>query len=139
MWQKIYSITVKGIEPSQVWKIWSDIKSRPLWDDDMEWADIQGDFVQDAIFFMKPKGGAKLKMKITQCSTNKSFTDTYQFPLARMDGIHEMEQTNEGLRITTTIQIQGPLAWLWRKLVAEKVADTLPHQTGCLIELARSK
>jgi hypothetical protein len=137
MWQKSHVLTVKDVEPEQVWRIWSDISRRIEWDDDTEWAKIDGPFKKGAVFYMKPKGGPKLKMTISECIPNQLFTDTYRFPLARMDGIHHMEKTSSGLRITTTIKISGPLAWLWRKLVAEKVAKTLPHQTQMLVDLAR--
>lgn len=137
MWEKSYSIIEAGLEPSQIWKIWSDINIRPQWDDDTEWAKIEGPFRKDAIFFMKVKKGPKLKMKITECIPNEKFTDTYHFPFARLDGTHQMEKIPNGLRITTTIKMTGPLRWLWRKLVAEKIAATLPHQTELLIKLAR--
>lgn len=136
MWQKSYSVIVNGLEPSQVWKIWSDISLRNQWDDDTEWAKIDGAFEEGAILHVKIKNGPKLKMTITECIPNQKFTDTYYFPLARLDGIHEMEHTNEGLRITTTIKMTGLLRWIWRKLVAEKVVTTLPHQTELLIQLA---
>jgi hypothetical protein len=137
MWEKSYSITVADLEPDQIWKIWSDISIRHQWDDDTEWAKIEGPFSQGAIFSMKIKNGPKIKMVITESIPNQKFADTHYFPLARMDGIHQMEKTTDGLRITTTIRVSGPLRWLWRKLVAEKVVATLPHQTNLLIQLAR--
>lgn len=139
MWEQSYSTTVKGIEPSQIWKIWSDINVRPLWDDDTEWATIEGSFTKGNYFDMKIKNGPKLKMMISDCIPNQLFTDSYQFPLARLDGIHQMESTHDGLRITTTIRMSGPLRWLWRKLVGEKIVKTLPHQTNLLIQLAREQ
>lgn len=139
MWQKSYSKTVQNIEPNQIWKIWSDISIRHLWDDDTEWATIEGPFKQDAIFYMKVKNGPKLKMHITECIPNEKFTDTYYFPLAKMHGIHQLEKTSEGLRITTTVRLSGWLQWFWRKLVVEKIVATLPHQTDLLIQLAQKK
>lgn len=137
MWEKSYSTTVADLEPEQIWKIWSDISIRHQWDDDTEWAKIDGPFSQGAIFYMKLKNGPKIKMIITESIPNLKFADTHYFPLARMDGIHQMEKTTDRLRITTTIRVTGPLRWLWRKFVAEKVVATLPHQTNLLIQLAR--
>lgn len=137
MWEKSYSVTAPDIEPIQIWKIWSDIPIRPKWDDDTEWATIDGSFRKDAIFFMKIKNGPKLKMKITECIPNQSFTDSYQFFLAKLDVTHFMEKTNEGLRLTTTVKITGPLRWIWQKLVVENIVASLPHQTNLLINLAR--
>jgi hypothetical protein len=137
MWEKSYSTVVPNIEPNQIWKIWSDISIRHQWDDDTEWAKIEGLFEQGAFFIIKIKNGPKLKMAITECILNKKFTDTYYFPLARLDGIHEMEKRMDGLHITTTIRMTGWLRWFWQKIVAEKIVATLPHQTDLLVQLAR--
>lgn len=137
MWEKSYSIVVPDLEPDQIWKIWSDISLRHKWDDDTEWTKMEGVFEQGNSFIMKIKNGPKLKMLITECLPNKKFTDTYYFPLARLDGIHEIEKRTDGLHITTTIRMTGPLRWLWRKMVAEEIVSTLPHQTDLLIQLAR--
>jgi 2-polyprenyl-3-methyl-5-hydroxy-6-metoxy-1,4-benzoquinol methylase len=58
-------------------------------------------------------------------------------PFARLYGIHTLETTPDGLNILTTIRVEGPLAWMLQKLVAEKVAKEVPQQTAMLIELAR--
>jgi len=136
MWIKTHSTTVSGIEPSQIWKIWSDINNRPQWDLDTEWAELKGPFVKGAIFHFKPKGGPKLSMQITECIPNECFTDCFKIPFARLYGIHQMESTNEGLKIITSIKVVGVLGWLLRKIVAEKVAAEVPEQTAMLIKLA---
>jgi hypothetical protein len=137
MWSATYSITATGIRAQDVWPIWSDISKRPLWDIDTQWASIEGPFTAGAIFYMKPIGGPKLKMTISECIPNQRFTDCYQFILAKLYGIHDMEETPAGLKITTTIKIVGPLHWLLRKIVGEKVVAELPAQTDALIELAK--
>lgn len=139
MWQKSYEITVSNLKPEQVWKIWSDIKLRPLWDNDNEWATLEGGFQKGGIIHFKVKGGPKLKMVITDCIPNKLFTDYFKFFGARMYGIHEMKEKAEGLQLTTTMKIIGPLSWLWKKVAVEKIVASLPHQTNLLIELARKQ
>jgi hypothetical protein len=52
---------------------------------------------------------------------------------------HTMEVTTEGLRITNTLMVSGPLKWLWIKLVAQHVADTIEEETEALIRLARKQ
>lgn len=139
MWIKTHSITVPNLEPEQIWRIWEDINNRHLWDLDTEWAKLNEPFEKGAIFYMKPKGGPKIKMEITECTINQSFTDCYKFPLARLYGIHHMERIKDGLRITTSIKVEGLFGWLLRKLVAEKVAKEVPDQTQMLIKLASKK
>jgi len=50
MWEKSYSTTVKGITPEEIWKIWSDMSIRHHWDDDTEWAKMDGPFRENANF-----------------------------------------------------------------------------------------
>jgi hypothetical protein len=139
MWTRTHSVTVSDIEPAKIWQIWSDIPNRPLWDLDLEWGRINGSFEQGAIFYIKPKGGPRIKMEITECVPNKVFTDCFSVPFARLYGIHQMEKSKDGLRLSTTIKVEGLLGWVLRKLVAEKVAAEVPEQTEKLILLARSK
>jgi hypothetical protein len=136
MWIKTHSLTVQGIEPRQIWKVWSDINNRPQWDLDTEWAELKGPFEKGAVFRFKPKGGPKLSMTITDCVLEKSFTDCFKLPFARLYGSHQMEQTPEGLKITTSIKVVGWLGWFLRKLVGEKVAAEVPEQTAMLVKLA---
>ena len=138
MWMKSYSVVAPGIEPHHVWAIWSDIPNRPAWDIDTEWAKISGSFEKGARFRFKPKGGPALSMTITECIPNKVFTDCFSIPFARLYGIHEMELIPEGLRLTTTIKIEGCLGWIMSKILGEKIVAELPEQTDALIKLASS-
>lgn len=63
----------------------------------------------------------------------KQFTDLTRFPGARMYGSHEFIQHENELEIKITMSIEGPLSFIWKKLVAEDVANSLPEQTENLI------
>jgi len=140
MWQKSYSTTVQGLEPQQIWQIWADVPTRPAWDDDTEWAKADGPFENGTVITMKPKGWPKIvTMKIVECIPNQLFTDYTRFPLAALYGTHHMEKVENGLKLTTTIKVEGPLTWVWRKIVAEEIVATLPHQTELLIKRARQQ
>ncbi len=76
-------------------------------------------------------------MRISEVIPNKLFTDCWSLPFARLYGIHEMEEAPEGLRLTTTIKIEGPLGWLLRKLFGEKIVAELPAQTEACIQFAQ--
>ena len=134
---KFYSKVINDVSPQQVWALWSNMEKRHLWDDDTEWAKMHGEFKAGNTFIFKIKGGPKLKMSITESTVNKSFTDSFKFPLATLYGIHEMIPTDFGLEIKTTMVTEGLLAWLWQKLVVNKIVQSLPHQTEMLIQEAR--
>jgi hypothetical protein len=45
-----------------------------------------------------------------------------------MYGEHIFEETADGLKITTTMKVEGALGFLWRKIVAENIANALPRE-----------
>ncbi|MDB5086481.1 MAG: polyketide cyclase, partial [Mucilaginibacter sp.] len=88
-------------------------------------------------FILKPKGGPKLKVKLLETVTNKSFLDVTPFPLAKMYDNHTFEETPEGLKITNTISVKGLLAFVWVKLVASDIVKALPGDVKKQIKAAR--
>ena len=129
MWEKTYSTTTKAVTAAQMWRLFSDVNHWHNWDTQIEYAQMQGDFVQGNHFFIKVKKGPKVKIQLIETEANKRFVDLTKFPGARMTGEHRFEQTEAGLKITTTMRVTGPLGFLWRKLVAQDIVDTLPEET----------
>jgi Polyketide cyclase / dehydrase and lipid transport len=138
MWSKSYSKTVEGLNASQVWKVWSDVNQWHTWQDDIEYAQLDGEFEKGNVFRFKPKGGPNNKIELTEVKLGSVFIDLTRFPLAKMYDTHELIDKGDGLEIKTTIRIEGPLSYLWRKLVAENVADGMEKQTDKVIERARN-
>lgn len=133
MWSKTYSKTVQGLTAAQIYAVWSDIDRWPDWLDDVEAAQMNGAFVTGSSFKFKPKGGPNLTLELTEVTPNKSFTDMTRFPLARMYDVHELIEVAGGVEIRSTVQISGIAALLWRKIVAEGIANNAAHQTELLI------
>jgi hypothetical protein len=138
MWSKSYSKTVKGLKADQVWKVWSDVNQWHTWQDDIEYAKLDGEFKQGNAFRFKPKGGPRFNIELTRVEPNSVFIDLTRFPLARMYDSHELIDRGAALEIKTTISIEGPLSFMWRKIVAENVVNGLQVQTERLIEKARN-
>jgi hypothetical protein len=61
-----------------------------------------------------------------------------RFPGAKMYGDHEFIVHGDALEIRTTMSIEGPLSFLWRKLVAEGVASGMFEQTERLIDIVKN-
>ncbi len=139
MWKTTYTTTTDKVTPEQIWRVWSDISLRSAWDTDTEWATLEGPFADGSIIRFKVKNGPKVKMELLNCVQNRSFTDRTKFPGALMDVTHTVEQTGDKVTLTIVLQISGLLSFLWRKLVAEKVAATFAEQTAMLIKVAQDK
>lgn len=126
MWTKSYSIVTNEVTKQQMWNLFSDVNNWHTWDTGIEFAKLEGKFEKGNHFMFQPKGGPKLKIGIIEAVENKKFTDFTKFPLAKMYGEHTFEDTSNGLKITTTMKVEGLLGFLWVKIVAQKIADALP-------------
>jgi hypothetical protein len=137
MWIKSHSMVTKEVTKEQMWKLWSDINRWSVWDKSLETTKLEGEFVAGNSYIFQPKGGPKMKLKIHEAVVNHKFTDITSFPLAKMYGEHTFEETRDGLKLTTTMKVVGPLGFLWRKLVAQKIVDSLPRDMVTQIEAAK--
>lgn len=137
MWVKTFSKVYKGVQKEHIWQAWSDVNNWPKWDGELEYCDLQGEFVQGEQFILKPAGGPKVKITLSEVCRNEKFTDYCKFFGATMYDAHELRDEPEGLRITNTITVTGPLAFLWARLVVKKVAESVPVQTDSLVSFVR--
>lgn len=128
MWIKSHSIITKEATKEQMWKLFANVNEWHTWDEGIEYAKMDGEFEKGNHFFLKPKGGPKVKIELVETVKNKKFVDLTRFPLAKMWGDHVFEETPEGLKVTTTMKVQGPLGFLWRRIVAQGIVDGLPTE-----------
>lgn len=138
MWSKTYSKKVKGLKAEQVWKVWTDLNQWHKWQSDIEYAKLEGEFKVGNKFLLKPKGGPKVNIEIIKVEPNRQFIDLTRFPGAKMYGSHEFVIHGDELEIKTTMSIEGPLSFIWRKIVAVDVANGMMEQTNNLIEKAKN-
>jgi uncharacterized protein YndB with AHSA1/START domain len=139
MWIRNYSKTFQGITKEAIWKIWTDINHWPQWHGDLESCTMEGPFEVGNHFMLKPKDMRAVKIRLTEINHGHHFTDCTVFPGAKMFDTHALEETLEGLKLSNKLVVTGPLRWLWIKLVAQHVADTIADETEALVKLARSK
>jgi hypothetical protein len=136
MWTKSHSLTTKKAAKEQLWKLFADVNNWHTWDEGIEYARLEGKFERGNHFLLKPKKGPKVKIELIEAIENKKFVDLTKFPGAKMYGEHIFDETPEGLKITTTMKVEGPLGFLWRKIVAENIANALPAEMEQQVEIA---
>ena len=136
MWTKSHSIVTKEVTKEQMWKLFADVNNWHTWDEGIEFAKMEGEFEKGNFFTLRPKGGPNVKVELLETVENKSFLDVTKFPLAKMFDNHTFEETPEGLKITNTISVTGVLGFLWRKIVAQKIVDSLPNDMQTQIKAA---
>jgi hypothetical protein len=117
--------------------VWTDVNRWNEWQNDLEFARLDGEFREGATIALRPKGGPNVKVELVKIEPNINFTDLTRFPLARMTGAHDLIRRGNELEVRTTMTVTGPLAFLWSRLVAKGIVAGLPKQTHALIEQAR--
>lgn len=138
MWVRTYSKVFKDIKKENIWQIWTDVNHWPKWHGDLEYCKLEGAFVVGNYFMLKPKGVKAFKIQLTHIEEGKKFTDCTPFFGAKMYDTHELEETSDGLRLINTLVVTGPLRFLWVKLVAQNVANSVPKEMEALVELAKA-
>jgi hypothetical protein len=113
-----------------------DVNQWPSWDTELESTKLDTAFAPGARFKLRPKGGPNVSIELISVEPLVQFTDVTKFPLARMYDQHALEDTPEGLKIKNKIWVKGPLGWLWRRLVAQGVANGVPAQTDAVAAYA---
>lgn len=138
MWKRTYSKIFEGVRREDIWAIWIDVNNWTKWHGDLDYCRLDGAFEVGNYFMLKPKGIKPVKIMLTEINQGVSFTDCTTFLGAKMYDTHALEETPKGVKLSNTLVVTGPLKWLWIKLVAQNVADTVPDETEALIKLARS-
>jgi hypothetical protein len=138
MWSKTYSEKFSGIDPEAVWKAWTDINRWNAWQSDIDYAKLSGSFEVGNHFVLRPKGGPEVKIEIIEAVTNQCFTDLTRFPGAKMYGKHEFIRHADWLELKTTMSIEWPFSFIWRKIVAEGIVKGLEQQTAELVAYVKT-
>jgi len=139
MWERKHSKVYKGVSAQTVWDIMTDVNNWPDWHDDLDYCKLEGEFEVGNHFTMKVTNGPKVTIHLIEIDPGKSFTDCTKFFGAKMFDTHLIEEVEGGVRITNKLVVTGPLRWLWVKLVAKNVADTVPEEVDAIIRLAKAK
>jgi len=139
MWVREYSKIYPGVKREAIWQIWADVNNWPKWDKELESCEMTAPFTKGSRFILKPIGGPKVEITLSEVIPNEKFTDYCQFFGAIMYDDHELIETPDGLLIKNTISVTGILSFIWVHLVAKKVANSVPKQMDALVERARSK
>ena len=128
---------VEGITKEQIYSFWADVNNWAKWNDEIKSAELHGEFKEGNFFTLTLKNGQKVKIKLLKVEENKSFTDMTAFPLAKMYGIHEIIEKDGKIELVATIKIEGLLSFLWTKIVAQGVADSLGSDMDKMIDLIK--
>jgi len=116
--------------PAAVWSAWTAVAQWPRWDSEIVSAQLYGAFQLNATGQLTPVQGPVSKFVISQLDWENSYTFTTQLPLCRLH-VHrfftrpELGQS-EPLRFTHEVSFEGPLAFVFSRLLGRKFQRVLP-------------
>ncbi len=84
-------------------------------------------------------GGPQVTFTIIDAKPNHGFVDETKLPLARMRFEHEVASDAERTRITHRVQITGPAAPLFARVIGRGIARDLPETIAALAQLASER
>ena len=137
MWQHTFEHRT-DLPVEAIWPILADVAHWAEVDHNIERIEISQPAAVGVPFKLKPKGGPKLSFVIGDFAPPTTYSDICRMPLARMKTLHELipgPQTT----MRVTIEIHGPLARLWGRLVGRTHAAGLPDQTQRILAAARKR
>ncbi len=122
-----YSV-VTSASPEAVWKVWSDVKNWSAWDPDVASCEIKGEFQEGAKAILKPSSGPRVHIEIINCVALESFVSKSFLPFwTSLTFEHKMKETNEGIKITHRVDLNGLAAPLFYCILGESIRQGLPR------------
>jgi len=138
MWQKTEKIVTKELTKEQMWKLYQNIESFPIWDNGIEWTKLHGAFAVGSHYTLKPKGWPEADIEIIHLEEFRQFDDVTHFFWAEMYGYHSLGETPEWLEISVTMRVEGWMSWFWVMVVASGIIRELPETFKRQVEYAKT-
>ena len=139
MWSTDSTLEVSGVSAEALWtKAYADASAWPRWNGALASAELEGPFEVGSRARVRFRTGLRLRFTLVEVEPERVFTDEGRLPGARMGHRHEIEPTADGVRLTNTLYLDGPLARLWALVVGPQVRRGLPEWQRKAVEVARS-
>ena len=115
-----------AVEPARVFALWADSAGWPRWDPDLEEAALEGSFASGSRGVLKPRGGPRTRIELTEVVEPESFTAVSRLPGCRMVFEHRAVPIDTGCRVTHVVRFEGLLAFAFRRLIGPSIGRGLP-------------
>ena len=125
--------------PEAIWNIWKDVENWNQWDHGIEFSTLDGPFATGSTGTVKPKGGPLVKTRLTLVEPMKRFIDESKLFMARIVFSHELLPAGRNTQVTTTIEMDGALAFVFAYLIGRHMKKNLPREMASMIKMAEGK
>lgn len=131
--------TTTPLSPDRLYLAITDIYRWPEWDGELEATALQAPVRAGARFTLKPKGGPKVSMLVEEADPPHRFTDVALLPLPRMRTSHVFTAAIDGTVVRISIEVSGPLTFLWDRIIARKQAAGAEMQSRRFLAFAQAE
>ena len=121
--------------PAAFFARWADMATWPEWNTDTAWVRLDGEFAQGATGRLKPKGGPSVPFVVERL-TDTEFVDVSKLLGARLTFAHRVERIDGRTELAVTVGIDGPLGWLWRRILGSDIAASVQPDLDNLVAVA---
>ncbi len=129
------------VSAAAVWeRAYAEAGAWPRWNSELRSARLDGPLALGASARIVFRTGLRLRFGVVEYEEGRLFTDEARLPGARMGHRHLLEPTAEGgCLLVNTIYVEGPLAFLWRRVLGPAAARSLPAAQRAAQALARGE
>lgn len=122
--------------PAAYFARWVEHDTWPAWSPDTEWVRVDGPVAVGTHGVVKPKGAPRVKFVISACTPDREYTDTTVLPGAHLIFQHTVDpDTQGGSDLRVRITIEGPLAFVWAKVMGGGFRDSAQADLDRLVRL----
>lgn len=124
--------------PADLFARWVDHATWSEWSPDTEWVRLDGPVTQGTTGTLKPNGGPKVRFRISQLTPDRSYVDVSRFPGGRLTFAHHARPSATGTDLEVVVRIDGPLAFLWARILGKGFRASAPADLQRLVRLVES-
>lgn len=132
----VHRITI-NVPRERVFALYADVGSWPMWDSETIEVGLSA-LRSGATGWLKPRQGPTAKIRVTDVVPDRSFTVEARLPLCRMQFGHELDGTESQTVASHWVRFEGPLAFLFRRLIGSGIDRTLPNTLAGLKRAAET-
>jgi uncharacterized protein YndB with AHSA1/START domain len=111
--------------PERLWQLWSDTSTWPSWNPDIQEVNLDRPLGPGASGTMRTKSGGTHNIAISDVEPGRSFVlESDGVPATKLHFKCEVAPTSGGSRISQTVTLHGPLAFLFGPMMGGRIAQS---------------
>jgi uncharacterized protein YndB with AHSA1/START domain len=137
VWTNEQSVETSA-SPVAIWRLWSDVRSWPEWNGDIEHIEISGPFAEGSTISMTPVGQDPVELRITEAVEPSRFVDEADLGDVVVRTIHLIDAVSGGRnRVTYRMEISGPAADRLGPEIGPEISGDFRQVLAALVEYAQ--